>query len=209
MQSQCARPRMRGEGWVAGHGGGFGRGAELLAALHTIGEHRGIRTGTPGRCRQWRLAQSCRLASRCCRGALRRWLPQGCRLASPCCRELGPRRSTRRRAPAAGLLRVQVPTVLSVVAGAHTRRATRPSARVHRSAPVYAWGLFVPAVEAASVRARRASQGRAVWPARSSAARRCGQARAHPRARPQLVGVRAGLTLHPLHCPACDVLCPQ
>ena len=98
-----------------------------------------------------------------------------------------------------GVLRLQVPTVLSVVAGARTRLATRPSARVHRSAPVYAWGLFVPAVEAASVRARRSSQGRAVWPARSSAARRCGQARAHPRARPQLVGVRAGLTLRPLH----------
>ena len=85
-----------------------------------------------------------------------------------------------------GLRRLQVPTVLSVVAGARTRRSTRPSARVHRSAPVYAWGLFVPAVEAASVRARRASQGRAVWPARSSAARRCRQVRAYPRARPQL-----------------------
>ena len=93
-----------------------------------------------------------------------------------------------------GLLQWQVATVLSEVTGARTRRATRPSARVHRSAPVYAWGLFVPAVEAASVRARRASQGRAVWPARSSATRRCGPARAHPRARPQLVGVRAGLT---------------
>ena len=100
-----------------------------------------------------------------------------------------------------GLVRLQGPTVVSVAAGARTRRSTRPSARVHRSAPVYAWGLFVPAVEAASVRARRASQGRAVWPARSSAARRCGQARAHPRARPQLVGVRAGLTAHPLHSP--------
>ena len=98
-----------------------------------------------------------------------------------------------------GLLRLQVPTVVSVVAGARTRRAMRPSARVHRSAPVYAWGLFVPAVEAASVRVHRASQGRAVWPARSNSARRCGQARAHPRARPKLVGVRAGLTLHPLH----------
>ena len=102
-----------------------------------------------------------------------------------------------------GVLRLQVPTVLSVVAGARTRLATRPSARVHRSAPVYAWGLFVPAVEAASVRARRSSQGRAVWPARSSAARRRWQARAHPRARPQLLGVRAGLTLRPLCIRVC------
>jgi len=49
-----------------------------------------------------------------------------------------------------GLLRLQVPAVLSVFAGARTRRATRPSARAHRWAPAYALGLFVPAVEAAS-----------------------------------------------------------
>jgi len=77
---------------------------------------------------------------------------------------------------------------------------TRPSARVHRWGPVSVCVVFVAAGEAASERARRASQGRAVWPGRSSAARRCRQARAHPRARPQLVCGRAGLALQPLSC---------
>ena len=133
----------------------------------------------------------------------RRWWAAGAAAELPTCVSLlhGAWPASLHPAQGTGLLRLQVPTCWSVVAGARTRRATRPSARVYRSAPVYAWGLFVPAGEAASVRARRASKGRAVWPARSSAARRCGQARAHPRARPQLVGVRAGLTLHPLHSP--------
>ena len=83
--------------------------------------------------------------------------------------------------------------------GSHAPLHTRPSARVHRWGPVSVCVLFVAAGEAASDLARRASQGRAVWQGRSSAARRCRQARAHPRARPQLVGGRAGLALQPLH----------
>jgi len=63
----------------------------------------------------------------------------------------------------------------------------------------------VAAGEAASNLARRASQGHAVWPARSSAAWRCMQARAYPRARPQLVCVRWPSLTAPVYPILCEI----
>ena len=153
--------------------GGVVTARSSRGALHTVGQSRRAhggrdeftgaeRRGLRSRCRYG--VCRCSLADASVGGVRQRPLPtcvsllQGAWAAS-----LHPAQGT-------GLLLLQVPTVLSGVAGARTRRAARPSARVHRSAPVDAWGLFVPVVEAASDLARRASQGRAVWPARSSAA---------------------------------------
>ena len=66
----------------------------------------------------------------------RRWWAAGAAAELPTCVSLlhGAWAASLHPAQGPGLLRLQVPTVLSAVAGARTRRATRPSARVHRSA---------------------------------------------------------------------------
>ena len=78
------------------------------------------------------------------------------------CRELGPHHRTRPRARACCGCRCRP---FCWLAQELARAAPRRMARVHRSVSVSACVLFVATAEAASVLARRASQGRAGGPA--------------------------------------------
>ena len=183
--NHCARTRMRGRGRGAGRGGGDWRWRCTLGCsahdrsergstweserVHRDGDAAGRRrllrpgpwTGASWLQGAWAASHGDGALSweRC---EARRGWAAGAAAELPTCVSLWQQGvvATRPAAlhPAQGMgpVRLQGPSVLSVVAGA---RACRASARVHRSAPVYAWGLFVPAVEAASVRARRASAG--------------------------------------------------
>ena len=70
-----------------------------------------------------------------------------------------------------GLLQWQVATVLSEVTGARTRRATRPSARVHRSAPLSTCAQWAPGTgrEIATGELRRVEGRGLVWPMQRTA----------------------------------------
>ena len=72
-----------------------------------------------------------------------------------------------------GLLQWQVATVLSEVTGARTRRATRPSARVHRSAPLSTCAQWAPGTgrEIATGELRRVEGRGLVWPMQQTALR--------------------------------------
>ena len=129
-------------------GAGVAPARSSPAALHTVGQsvraqrNRDEFTGVAGAVRvTWTLARSVA----CCWRGLRR---EGCgrrmrrsaesssgrcRLSPCCCRELLPRLHP---AQGTGLLRWQVATVWSVVTRARPRRSTRPSAWVHRLAPL-------------------------------------------------------------------------